>query len=82
MGGKQVDRLGLPFGPVEQRDFRWSHPTSADELIDMIASRSYVITMEPAVRERLLDRVRALVAAHRPTRMPYVAECYRARLGD
>lgn len=46
----------------------------------MVASRSYVITLQPRTREQLLGRVRALLDAERPTDMPYVTECYRAQL--
>lgn len=74
---RQVDRVGEPFGPVERRDFRWRHPMPAAEIVDMVASRSYVITLAPAVRAGLLDRVRALLAAERPAEMPYVTECHR-----
>lgn len=75
---RQTDRIGAPFGPVERRDFRWRHPVTEAEIVDMIASRSYVITLAPAVRDRLLDRVRALLAVARPGEMPYVTECHRA----
>ncbi|MFE2678914.1 class I SAM-dependent methyltransferase [Streptomyces hygroscopicus] len=78
---RQVDRLGEWFGPVERQHFRWHHPMTAGEVVDMIASRSYVITLEPATREELLGRVRALLDAERPAEMPYVTECYRAGLG-
>ncbi|MFF8811371.1 class I SAM-dependent methyltransferase [Streptomyces pactum] len=78
---RQVDRVGAPFGPVERRDFRWSHPMTTDEIMDMVASRSYVITLRPAAREELLARVRALLDAERPAAMPYLTECYRTQLG-
>ncbi|REK84642.1 class I SAM-dependent methyltransferase [Streptomyces inhibens] len=78
---RQVERVGVPFGPVERQDFRWSHSMTAGEVMDMVASRSYVITLEPATREELLGRVRALLDAKRPMEMPYVTECYRAELG-
>ncbi|MFB9836908.1 class I SAM-dependent methyltransferase [Actinoallomurus acaciae] len=77
---RQVERVSAPFGPVERQDFRWSHPLTVAELMDMVASRSYVITLEPARREELLTRVRALVDARRPAEMPYVTECYRTEL--
>ncbi|MEU8780485.1 hypothetical protein [Streptomyces sp. NPDC048637] len=54
---------------------------TAGEVMDMVASRSYVITLEPATRQELLGRVRALLDAKRPREMPYVTECYRAELG-
>ncbi|MFD8378176.1 methyltransferase domain-containing protein [Streptomyces sp. NPDC059679] len=77
---RQVERVGAPFGSVERQDFRWSHPMTAGEVMAMIGSRSYVITLEPAIREELLARVRTLLDAKRPTEMSYVTECYRAEL--
>jgi SAM-dependent methyltransferase len=77
----QVDRVSAPFGPVERRDFRWSHPMTYGEIMDMVASRSYVIILTPATRDELLARVRALLDARRPTEMPYVTESYRTELG-
>ncbi|GAA4995172.1 class I SAM-dependent methyltransferase [Actinopolymorpha pittospori] len=77
---RQVERVGAPFGPVERQDFRWRYPMTADDAMDMVASRSYVITLEPAIREELLGRVRALLDTERPSGMPYVTECYRAEL--
>ncbi|WP_407555359.1 class I SAM-dependent methyltransferase [Streptomyces sp. Pv4-95] len=79
--GRQVDCVGAPFGPVERQDFRWSHPMTPGAVMDMVASRSYVITLEPTTRHELLGRVRALLDAKRPMEMPYVTECYRAELG-
>jgi SAM-dependent methyltransferase len=78
---RQVERVGAPFGPVERQDFRWSCPMTVAEAVDMVASRSYVITLEPAPREELLGRVRELLDPARPIEMPYVTECYRAELG-
>ncbi|MFE3203397.1 class I SAM-dependent methyltransferase [Embleya sp. NPDC059237] len=77
---RQVEDVGAPFGPVERQDLRWSQPLSAAEIVDMVASRSYVIMLEPAAREELLSRVRALLDVERPTQMPYTTECYRADL--
>ncbi|WP_040800952.1 class I SAM-dependent methyltransferase [Nocardia higoensis] len=77
-GGQRVPRLHEPFGALEHRDFRWTQPTSPEEILAMVASRSYVITMAPIARQELLDSVWALVEAERPTGMPYVTECYRA----
>ncbi|MDT0459265.1 methyltransferase domain-containing protein [Streptomyces sp. DSM 41527] len=79
---RQVDCVGVPFGPVERQNFRWNHPMTAGEVMDMVASRSYVITLEPATREELLGRVHALLDSQRPMEMPYVTECYRAELGS
>ncbi|SDS31888.1 class I SAM-dependent methyltransferase [Actinopolymorpha singaporensis] len=79
---RQVEQVGTPFGPVERRDFRWSHPMTPRDVMDMVASRSYVITLDAASREELLLRVRKLLDTERPTAMPYSTECYRAELGQ
>ena len=49
-------------GPVEQFDAAWTRPMTPDQLLDLTASRSYVITQPPAQRAALLDRVRTLLA--------------------
>jgi len=78
-------RVGPPFGPVERRDFRWSNPVTADDVVAMVASRSYVITRPEAEQEALFDRVRELLATHpdlagSALEVPYVARCSRAFL--
>jgi SAM-dependent methyltransferase len=79
---RQVEYVGGPFEPTEQRSFSWSHPMTTGEIMDMVASRSYVITLEPSARDALLGRVRALLDTERPTVMPYVTTCYRAQLRE
>jgi SAM-dependent methyltransferase len=79
-GNIQVDGVSEPFGPMERELFRWSHAMTAAEIVDMVASRSYVITLEPPARQDLLDRVRSLLDETRPAEMPYVTECFRAEL--
>ncbi len=87
--GRRENRVDLrpPFGPVERHDVEWKHRLSRDELIDLVASRSYVITMPDEQREAVLARVRHL-ASTRPGLagtgelvLPYVTECYRAERG-
>jgi SAM-dependent methyltransferase len=78
--------IGPPFGPVERHDVGWVHHLSPDALIDMVASRSYVITLPAADRETLLGEVRHLLATHPALAgadriaLPYVTRCWRARL--
>jgi hypothetical protein len=70
-----------PVAPPERPDRRRRSPRrvarplrddlSPQELLDLVASRSYVITMPEADRTELLARVRE---------MPYITRCYRARL--
>jgi SAM-dependent methyltransferase len=78
--------VGEPFGPVERRDFRWVNHVSPDDVVAMVASRSYVITLDDDRRAQLLDEVRALLRDHPATAgrtvvdVPYVARCSRAVL--
>jgi SAM-dependent methyltransferase len=78
--------VGPPFGPVERHDVEWVHHISADALIDMVASRSYVITLPSADRAALLSEVRRLIRTHPALAgadeiaLPYVTRCWRAKL--
>src|ERR1700753_2000090 len=53
-------KVGPPFGPLELHQAPWAHDTTVPELIDMIASRSYVILLPEDEREALLASVRSL----------------------
>jgi SAM-dependent methyltransferase len=78
--------LGAPFGPTETRDFPWTHDIDLDRLLDLVASRSYVILLAGDERAALLDRVRDLVTTHPALAgrdsipLPYVTQCARADL--
>ena len=78
--------IGPPFGPVERCDVEWEHRLSRDELIDLAASRSYVITMPDEQRAAVLAAVRRLAGTHPGLAgsdelvLPYVTECFRAAL--
>ena len=78
--------LSSPFGPAETRDFGWTHQIGLPRLLDLVASRSYVILLGDQERAELLDRVRDLTATHpdlagRDTfALPYVTHCVRADL--
>jgi len=78
--------VGPPFGPLERRDIEWVYRLSPDALVDMVVSRSYVITMPAAGREQLLNELRHLMRTHPDLAgageiaMPYVTRCWRARL--
>lgn len=73
--------VGAPFGPVERRIIGWEHRLSPDALLDMVASRSYVITLPEAERAGLLAEVRLLVAGRDELTLPYLTRCYRSALG-
>jgi SAM-dependent methyltransferase len=78
-------RVGPPFGPLELHQVRWAHQTSVSEVVDMIASRSYVILLPPEQRDRLLAAVRHLLETHPAlggqagVALPYVTWCWRTR---
>ncbi|MEV4705097.1 class I SAM-dependent methyltransferase [Actinoplanes sp. NPDC049316] len=78
--------LGAPYGPVEHHSVRWTHRLDLDRLLDLVASRSYVILLSDDDRAGLLDEVRHLAATHpdlagRDTfELPYVTQCARASL--
>ena len=78
--------VGPPFGPVEIREFGWTHQIGPEQLLDMVASRSYVILLPPDERAGLLGQVRQLIATHPALvgrtvfDLPYVTQCARATL--
>jgi SAM-dependent methyltransferase len=75
--------VGPPFAPVEIERFRWTHHIGRDELLDLVASRSYVILLPPDERAAVLAQVRQLMVTHpalvgRNTyELPYVTHCAR-----
>jgi len=75
--------LGTLFTPMEVVEIPWTHVAPVDAVVDMIASRSYVIALAEADQRTLLDRVRAHArnAATASGEVPvrYVARGYRAR---
>jgi SAM-dependent methyltransferase len=78
--------VGPPFGPPERLEVRWHQPVTRQDILDMVASRSYVITMPDGEREQLLGEVAELLTAHpdlsgrEEIEMPYVSRCTRVRL--
>jgi SAM-dependent methyltransferase len=79
-------RVGPPFAELERRDVAWVHHLSPGALVDMVSSRSYVSTMPPADREKLLNDLRHLMRTHPALAgtgeiaLPYVTRCWRTRL--
>jgi SAM-dependent methyltransferase len=78
--------VGAPFGPVEVREFRWTHHLTRETLLDLVASRSRVILLPPDERAALLAQVRQLMVTHPDLigraeyAMPYVTYCARTAL--
>ncbi len=77
-------QIGPPFGPTESFVTDWERPMDVDLLVEMAASRSYVITATPRRRREILGGVRDLVEAdpHLGTEfdLPYRTYCFRASL--
>jgi SAM-dependent methyltransferase len=68
------------FGPVDERTYPFVQHLDADGIADRIASISFVAAAEPARREKVLRRVREVVAAHGGTvEFPYLTEVYVSR---
>ena len=79
--------VGPPFGPIQRRDVEWRSRISPGTLIDLAASRSYIITMPAGERAAVLDAVRHLLDTHPALAgraeidLPYLTRCSRTFLG-
>jgi len=77
--------VAAPLELADYAEFRWENPLGREELLAMVASRSYVITMEAAARAALLLELEELLDSHPDTagldeyRMPYVTRVSIAR---
>ncbi|WP_203581329.1 class I SAM-dependent methyltransferase [Microbacterium hibisci] len=79
-------RVAEPFDGLEARTWTWTRSLSRAALLDMVASRSYVITAPEAERAVILAAVAALFDERRITEvsgaevvdLPYVTHAYRA----
>ena len=77
VGGLQLagnDQLSAP----ERAEFRHAQSLDADLLVDLVASRSALITMPEDERVEVLQRVRELAPADEPFDLPYVLEAWRS----
>ncbi|MET0296579.1 MAG: class I SAM-dependent methyltransferase [Microbacterium sp.] len=78
-------RIGEPFGVPERRTWEWSRTITRTALLDMVASRSYVITSSPDERARILGAVERLFDDNRRVGddgvevvdLPYRTEAFR-----
>lgn len=76
--------IGPLFTPVERADFRHSVAHTPDTLVELVRSRSYYLTAEPAERAAIEAAVRDLCATHPDLagraefELPYVTFAYRA----
>ena len=80
--------IGPPFVAPERMELRWRQAVTRQEILDMVASRSYVISRPAPERDDLLAEVAELLSEHPDLRgrediaMPYIARCTRVRLAD
>jgi SAM-dependent methyltransferase len=71
------------FEPVEKESFRFTQVLDRPTLLDLVVSRSYCAKLPPAERKPVLVGVERLFDEHAvdgSIELPYVTECYRARL--
>jgi SAM-dependent methyltransferase len=84
--GLGVHSITAPFGPVEHHTVEWRYPLTRAQVVDLVASRSYVITLPAADRSALLAEIATLLDTHpalagvTEIAMPYLTRCFRARL--
>lgn len=81
--GSDDPAVGAPFGQVERFDVTWTHTLTRAELLDLVASRSYVITLPASDRADLVTAVGDLLdthpalAGHPRIDLPYLTRCSR-----
>lgn len=79
-GGPQAQP---PFERFETRTWEWTRPLAKSVFLDMVASRSYIITAPADERARIIDEVGALydeVGGGGEVELPYRTEAFRAVL--
>jgi SAM-dependent methyltransferase len=77
--------IGEPFGPPERMEIRWNRAMTRAEILDLVASRSYVITLPATERTELLGDVEEFLNDHPDVKgrdeiaLPYITRCTRVR---
>lgn len=76
---------GLPFGEPANEVFRWEMALTAEDLIGLLGTLSWVITMEDGARTLLVDTARRLledvlgIAGEVTIEIPFRCDTYRAQ---
>jgi SAM-dependent methyltransferase len=84
--GNTTPTVFAPFENIEHYEVSWTYRLSPAQLVELVASRSYVITLPDHQRQDLLADVAEFLAAEpalagKPyVDLPYVTQCTRARL--
>lgn len=78
--------IGKPFGQIEYFVAEWSQPFTHEGLLDLVASRSYMIVAPEQERDRVLRQVKDLLDTHPALagrgefELPYVTYASRAHI--
>ncbi len=78
--------IGEPFGPIARFEVAWVSHLTRERLLDLVTSRSYVITLDATNREAVVAEVLHLMETHPSLAgrdeiaMPYITQCFRAQL--
>lgn len=79
--------VGEPFGPLDYWRTTWTQPIQPARLLDLVRSVSAFITKSPDGQAEAIAAITELLATHPDTagkdelELPYITECFRARLG-
>lgn len=78
--------VAAPFGPLEERTWRWRRAMTRDALIAMVSSRSYIITAPADERARIERDAQALfdevgATGDAVVDLPYVTRAFRTARG-
>jgi SAM-dependent methyltransferase len=82
----RTPEVAAPLELVDHAEFRWENPLDRGELLAMVASRSYVITMGATERAALMRELEELLDSHPDTaglqsyRLPYLTRVSVAAL--
>ena len=77
--------LGVPFDQPEHEIFRWDVALNADELIGLLGTFSWIITLDDATRDRLVAEARRLLrdvlglVGDKTVDVAYRSEAWRSR---
>ncbi len=77
--------VATPFGNLEKFEWRWSRAMTRKQLVDMVQSRSYVLTAPADERARIGRELSSLfddlkLTGETTIDLPYVTKAYRARV--
>jgi len=78
--------FGEPFGAVERFELEWTERLTPEQLLDLVASWTYVITLAEEQRAEVIARARVLIETHpalagrREIMAPYVTKATRTQV--